>query len=147
MSEPIASVSGSGDVSARAGMAAVASAPAKIVEIDQPKPETAYRPRPNGRPNKRRTDDTKSGSNRHINLAKKLVVNNYNSHHDPNETPPLTVELVYVSTFNKVIDNWKAIVESTTVKGLLYEVTYNAARSEATIAIFQKINQVKIAVD
>lgn len=88
---------------------------------------------------------TRTDSNKYTDKAKQLVVDNYNSHHDSSKTPPLTIELVYVVWFSKVLDSWKAMIGSSVVKGLLYEVTYNGARSEAYVDVYKKINNVKIA--
>lgn len=87
----------------------------------------------------------RSDSNKHTDKAKQLVVDNYNAHHDSTKTPPLTLELVFVTSFTMVGTNWKAVVESSVVRGLQYVVTYNSEKSEATVDVFKKINQLRIA--
>jgi hypothetical protein len=87
----------------------------------------------------------RTDSNKFTDRAKQLVVDNYNSHHDSSKTPPLTVDLVYIIWYAKVLDGWKAMVGSSVVRGLIYEVTYNGARSEAYVDVYKKINNVKIA--
>jgi hypothetical protein len=68
------------------------------------------------------------------------VVNNYNEHHDGSKTPRLTPTLVYVVSFTEIHDSWKALVRSTVVKGLLYEVVYNAVKRETTLEVYKSIN-------
>jgi hypothetical protein len=78
--------------------------------------------------------------NSRINEAKRVVVDNYNDHHDTSKTPRLTPALVYIISFAEIFDNWKATVGSTVVKGLLYEVTYNGATRTTTLEVFKRIN-------
>jgi len=90
-------------------------------------------------------DMYRNDSDGHIDKAKQLVVDNYNAHRDRGKTPAITADLVYIVWFVKALGNWKAIVVSPVVRGLLYEVTYNGRRGEAYITIFKKINDVKIS--
>jgi hypothetical protein len=89
-------------------------------------------------------DMYRNESDAHLDRAKQLVVDNYNAHRDRGKTPPITADLVHIVWFVKALGNWKAIVVSPVVRGLLYEVTYNGRRAEAYITIFKKINDVKI---
>jgi Family of unknown function (DUF6275) len=77
-------------------------------------------------------------------LAKRLVVDNYNTHRLADENPPITIDDVFVLSFTKVMYNWKAIVTSTVVRGLVWMITFNGSRSEAYIEIYKKVNNVKV---
>lgn len=80
-------------------------------------------------------------------LAKQLVVDNYNRHHDSDRTPPLKMSDVFIVWFAKTLDNWKAVVGSSILRGLLYEVSYSGEESEAYIEIFKKINSTRVTVE
>jgi hypothetical protein len=84
---------------------------------------------------------------RFLTLAKELVVDNYNRHHDSGRTPPLTMGDVFIVWFVKTLENWKAVVGSSVLRGLLYEVSYNGEESEAYIEIFKKINSTKVTIE
>jgi uncharacterized protein DUF6275 len=75
-----------------------------------------------------------------INEAKRVVVENYNEHHDASRTPRLSLAVVHIVSFTEIFDSWKATVGSTVVRGLLYEVTYNATKREITLEVFKRIN-------
>lgn len=89
-------------------------------------------------------DMYRNESDGYIEKAKKLVTDNYNAHRDRGKTPAITADLLHIVWFVKALGNWKAIVVSPVIRGLLYEVTYNGRRGEANITIFKKINDVKI---
>ena len=77
---------------------------------------------------------TKSSSrNSRINNAKRIVVDNYNEHHNSDRTPRLSMAVVYIVSFTEMFDSWKATVASTVVRGLIYEVSYNARIADNTI--------------
>lgn len=112
-------------------MAAVAAAPKKTAKKPEPVVDKG--------------NSARTGSDKFLDRARQVVVDNYNAYHNTNKTPPLTMELVYVVWFAKTLENWKAIVSSSVVKGMLYEVTYNGSRSEIYVDVYKKINNVKIA--
>lgn len=84
-------------------------------------------------------------SDKFTNKAKRLVVDNYNAHHNRNKTEPLTLDDVFIVSFAVILGNWKAYVASNVARGLIYQVTYNDRRSEATVEIFKRVNNVRIA--
>lgn len=98
-------------------------------------------------------------SDRFMTLAKELVVDNYNRHHDSHRTPPLTMADVFIVWFSttpfqlsngqetQTIYNWKAVVGSSILRGLLYEVAFDGNAFEAHIEIFKKINSATITVE
>ncbi len=81
---------------------------------------------------------------RYLAMAKRLVIENYNSHHDPAETAPLTMEDVYIISFTKMMKHWKAVVISGAAKRMVWLVTYNGTRREAYIEVCRKINNVTV---
>jgi hypothetical protein len=76
--------------------------------------------------------------------AKALVVQNYNEHRDPKRSPVLTMDLVFITWFAKAPGSWKAVVCSSIVRGLLWEVAYNGELNEAYLDIYKRLNHVKI---
>jgi Family of unknown function (DUF6275) len=83
---------------------------------------------------------------RYLGLAKTLVADNYNDHHDETETPPLDVDDIYIVWWVKVLNNWKAVLASSVVRGMVWMVSFNGGKSEAYIEIYRKINNVKVPV-
>lgn len=83
---------------------------------------------------------------RFLRQAKQVAVDNYNKSRDPERTPELTMEQVYIVTFTKVLGHWKALVASPNARGLMWEVTYNGYRKEAYVEIYKKLNSIKVPV-
>ena len=104
--------------------------------------------RPKSRPKSSRKQED---PDQYLLKAKALVVQNYNEHRDPRRSPQLNMDLVYITTFTKTLNSWKALIGSTVVRGLMWEVTYNGnldedgePMNEAYIDIFKRINHVRI---
>src|ERR1700749_3517 len=81
-----------------------------------------------------------SPRNSRINNAKRIVVDNYNEHHNSDRTPRLSMAVVYIVSFTEMFDSWKATVASTVVRGLIYEVSYNATNGTTTLEVYKRIN-------
>ena len=79
--------------------------------------------------------------------AKQLIVDNYNDHRNASRVPAMTVELVNVLWFSGNRWNFKAVLEFTVVKNLMYMVSWNARRGEGYIDIFEKNVGVKVTED
>lgn len=79
-------------------------------------------------------------------MAKELVRDNYNAHHDIEATPPLEIDDIYIVLFSKVLTSWRAFLSATVVRGLSWMVTYNGQKNEAYIEIYKKINNVKVVL-
>lgn len=77
---------------------------------------------------------------------KQLVVDNYNTHHDASKTPPLQRNQVNITYFARgaVGSNFTAIAESSVVHGVLYHVTYDSQKSEATVEVFRRFRFYRI---
>lgn len=77
-------------------------------------------------------------SNVLINKAKRFVVEYYNSRVDKTDAFQLTEDKVYIVWFSKTLQNWKALLSTTTPDGMYYEVTYNGDRREAYVDAYKK---------
>lgn len=85
---------------------------------------------------------------RFINMATRAVVDNFNAHRDKSRDPkPLPYTGVYIVWFSKTLANWKAIVASPIIRGLLWEVTYNGRKQELYLDVYKKLSNVKVAVE
>jgi hypothetical protein len=104
------------------------------IETASPKPAPPFRKR---RPESEDPD-------RFLRTAKQVVVANYNKYRDTAKSPELPDNGVYIVWFSKTLGNWKAIVASPIIRGLLWEVTCNGHRGEIYIDIYKKINNVKV---
>lgn len=82
---------------------------------------------------------------RYLRLAKQLVMDNYNNHFDDINTEPLELADLYIVAFGKTLSNWRAQVASSAVRGLMWIVTSNGAKSEAYIEVYRKINNIKVS--
>lgn len=101
--------------------------PVKVM-VRQPRPQ-----RPHG------------DSNRFLNKAMQVVVDNYNRSRDPQTTNELTLDGVYIVWFAKTLRNWKAIVASPVVFGLLWEVSCDGGKQEIYIDVYKKVTNVKLS--
>ena len=117
----------------------------KLVEAAPNKTDYVKRQKPNRKHPKQDDPD------KYLLQAKAIVVQNYNEHRDPRRSPQLNMDLVYITTFTKTLNSWKALIGSTVVRGLMWEVTYNGnldedgePMNEAYIDIFKRINHVRI---
>jgi Family of unknown function (DUF6275) len=92
------------------------------------------------------------GPDRHLSMAKRLVVRNYNAHHK-HDSKPLTLATVHITWFAETVNGWKAVIASDVVRGLIWEVAFERKMdedtsedvSEAHIGIWKRVNNVRIA--
>lgn len=87
---------------------------------------------------------TSPDPDRYLNKAKELVRDNYNDSHDPSRTPPLELNQVFIVWFTKVFKGWKAILASSEVRNLMWQVSYNSTTDEYYIEIYRRINSAKV---
>lgn len=78
--------------------------------------------------------------------ARKVAVDNYNRSRDSDRSPELSMDQVYVVWFTKTLGNWKAIVGSSTARGLLWEITFNGHKEECYVDVYKKLNSIKVSV-
>jgi hypothetical protein len=76
--------------------------------------------------------------------AKAMVVANYNDHRDVIKSPELTPDMIYIVWFSKILGNWKTIIASGVVRGILWEVTFNGHKEEFYMDVYKKLNNFKI---
>jgi hypothetical protein len=88
-----------------------------------------------------------SDPDRFLKTAKRLAVDNYNSHRDPNKSPELMLSSVYIIRFSKTLSNWNAVIASPIIRGWLWEITYNGYRKEAYIETYRKVNNVRVELE
>jgi len=79
-------------------------------------------------------------------MSRQAVVDNYNSHRDAGRSPELTIDAVHVVWFSKTLGSSKAVIASSVVRGLLWEVTFNGHKHELYIDIYKKLNNVKVSL-
>ena len=73
-----------------------------------------------------------------INNAKQMVVDYFNARVEITDDIEITKEQVYVVWFVKTLQNWKAMVSTTIIDGMYYEITYNGDRKETYIDAYKK---------
>lgn len=74
--------------------------------------------------------------------AKMLVVDYFNSHADITDGKAITVDDVFVVWFCKTLQNWKALVSTTVLDGMYYEVTHNGDKGETYVDAYKKWDNV-----
>jgi hypothetical protein len=82
--------------------------------------------------------------NRFLRKAVQVVVDNYNANRDPKTTHQLTANGVYIVWYAKTLRNWKAIVASPVVFGILWEVSFDGTKQEIYIDVYKKVTNVVI---
>lgn len=61
--------------------------------------------------------------------------------------PNVALSEFYVVWFSKTLKNWKALVSTDVISGIVIEVTYNGEKSEAYVDIYKKHHNVVITND
>lgn len=71
--------------------------------------------------------------------AKFVVMMYVKSHLDKSDQPPrFRNEDVYVVWFSKTLQNWKALLSTTLLDGMYYEVTFNGDKNEIYLDAYKK---------
>lgn len=73
-----------------------------------------------------------------LDLCKQAVVDYFNNRAEKTDNFNITKEYVYVVWFCKTLQNFKALVSTTIVDGMYYEVTYNGDKKELYIDAYKK---------
>jgi hypothetical protein len=82
--------------------------------------------------------------NRYQDRARYLVLDQYNQNHMPLGSE-LHISEVYVTSFTKTLQNWKALVATEVFNdGLYFEVTHNGDKNETYIDTYSKVSNVAI---
>lgn len=77
-------------------------------------------------------------------LAKKLVVDYFNSHTDKTDQKQIGPDDVYIVWWAKVLQNWKALVSTTVPDCMYYEVTHNGDKGETYVDVYKKWENYKV---
>ena len=70
--------------------------------------------------------------------ARQIVVEYFNQHVDVTDGVKITINDVYIVWFSKTLQNWKFLISSTLVDGMIYEITYNGDNHEWYIDAYKK---------
>lgn len=70
--------------------------------------------------------------------AKQLVVDYFNSRVEKADNKKITKDDVYVVWFCKTLQNWKALLSTTVLDGMYYELTHNGDKKETYIDAYKK---------
>lgn len=73
-----------------------------------------------------------------VELAKKAVVNYFNSRKEITDEGRLTKEDVFVVWLCKTLQNNKALLSTNVLDGMYYEVTYNGDKNEMYLDAYKK---------
>lgn len=86
-------------------------------------------------------------------IAKEIVVTYFNDrvdktdvalHRTVGEAAAITIDDVYVVWFSKTLQNWKALVSTTVLDGMYYELTHNGNAKETYLDAYKKFDNVAI---
>lgn len=81
-------------------------------------------------------------------LARRLVFNKIASVlSDSNLHVKFAEDNVYVVWFTYTLGNWKALCSTTLPDGRYYEVTFNAAKQEAYVDTYIKLNNITVPME
>lgn len=79
--------------------------------------------------------------------ARRIVVAYFNAHVDATEEKNITMEDAYVVWFSKTLQNWKALVSTTVMDGMYYEITHNGDKDETYVDVYKKWENFKVPGD
>lgn len=100
-----------------------------------PRPKPSWAPAPPG----------KTGNPEEwVEIAKKAVLDNYNTARDESHAPELQATDLYIVWYCRTLQNWQAIITSPVARRLYWIVIFNSYRNEVYLNVHQKINSVKI---
>lgn len=70
--------------------------------------------------------------------AKSIVVNYFNNRADKTDKFEVTEDDVFIVWFCKTLQNWKALVSTTVLDGMYYEITHNGDKNETYVDVYKK---------
>lgn len=80
----------------------------------------------------------------HQETARFIVAQYFNRHAEKTDNAKLTLNDVYVVWFCYTLGSWKALVSTTVVDGMYYEVTHNGANGEIYLDVYKKWDNVAV---
>lgn len=82
-----------------------------------------------------------------LTTARKIVRDYYNARAEKTDNFQLDLEEVYVVWFCFILGGWKALVSTSVVDGMYYEITHNVAKDETYLDAYKKFDNVTIDKD
>ena len=93
-----------------------------------------------------RPSRTSPDPDRFLMTAKRLAMRNYNDTRDASKYPELTMDSFYVVWYTKVLNHWRAVVESQQASRLSWSISYNGAKDECYIDVWKKLTKIKFSM-
>lgn len=87
------------------------------------------------------------GSDKFLNLCKKIVKDYTNEHMDKTDNKEITEDDVFVVWNCKTLQNNKALLSTTVSDGMYYELTYNGDKKELYLDAYKKFENRAIKVE
>lgn len=81
-----------------------------------------------------------------IQKAREVVLKYINDRRDVGDKH-IKYDDTYVVWFSKTLQNWKALISTTTPDGMYYEVTYNGSKKDIYLDAYKKWENVVIHVE
>ena len=78
------------------------------------------------------------GNDKFLELCKKTIVNYFNNRTDKTDKFEITENDVFIVWSVKVLQNNKALVSTTVLDGMYYELTYNGDKKELYLDVYKK---------
>lgn len=82
-----------------------------------------------------------------VEIAKKIVSCYVNEHIDKSDDKQITEEDVYIVWMCKTLQNNKALLSTSLIDGMYYELTYNGDKSVIYLDAYKKFENRAFAVD
>ena len=73
-----------------------------------------------------------------VDLCKKVVKEYFNERADKTNNAVISTDDVYIVWLCKSLQNWKALVSTSVLDGMYYELTYNGDRYELYLDAYKK---------
>lgn len=78
------------------------------------------------------------GTEKFISIAKDVIVDYFNRNKDKTDDGVLTVDDVFTVWCCKTLQNNKALLSTTVIDGMYYEITYNGDKNEMYLDAYKK---------
>lgn len=82
-----------------------------------------------------------------IHVAKEEVMKYVNEHLDKSDQVSIGKDDIYIVWFCKTLQNWKALVSTTLLDGMYYEITWNGDKGEMYLDAYKKFENRCIRFD